>query len=322
MNFSTINSAQKELSKFENDCHELAGKVNLNLVSLAETNFSSEEKNKIWQALLNYAKNIISQVETILEGLEGVRFSQGEGVLEEEKANLIRRFDILLEDLNKEKTTILRQIENKKNFVAPLRQKNPKQGYCYFCEIDIADSFSYRIEEKDKRILGVEVNEKARFCSQECLLSYCKEYKKREEVRQNEERKIKGNIENNKKLVTEIQGRMTDLTSKLNSLERREKELDLSFDDYESSKKKEIGFFKKLAQSLGFIKKSDNFSPLEKTRIKKFELKEQLKKSEEELKKALVLLSISKQVEEERRGTEKKLLQQKERISESEQEDI
>ena len=47
MNFSTINSAQKELSKFENDCHELAEKINLNLISLAETNFNSEEKNKI-----------------------------------------------------------------------------------------------------------------------------------------------------------------------------------------------------------------------------------------------------------------------------------
>jgi hypothetical protein len=46
MNFSTINSAQKELSKFENDYRDLAEKVNLHLVSLAETTFGSEEKNK------------------------------------------------------------------------------------------------------------------------------------------------------------------------------------------------------------------------------------------------------------------------------------
>jgi hypothetical protein len=323
MNFSTINSAQKELNKFENDCHELAEKVNLHLVSLTETTFSPEEKNKTWQALLNYSKNIISQVENVLGGLESVRFSQEESVLEEEKTNLIERFKILLNDLNKEKMTILRQIENKKIFLVSLRQKDLNEGYCYFCDTGIADRFSYRIEEKDKRILGVEINEKARFCSQECLLSYCKEYKKREEVRQNEERKIKGNIENNKKLVTEIQGKMTDLTDKLNHLERRERELELNFDDYAFSKKEEeVGFFKRLAQNLGLVKKSDNISPLEKARIKKIELKEQLKKNEEELKKALVLLSISKQVEEERRGTEKRLLQQKERISESEQEDI
>ena len=319
MNFSTINSAQKDLSKFENDCHDLSGKVNLNLVSLAETNFGSEEKNKIWQALLNYAKNIISQVERTLELLENVRFSQEENILEDEKQNLIQIFNILLEDLNKEKTTILRQIENKKSFVAPLRQKDFKKGYCYFCEIDIADSFSYRIEEKDKRILGVEVNEKARFCSQECLLSYCKEYKNREEIRQNEEKKIKNNIINNKRLVTEIQSKMTDLTTKLNQLERKEKELELNFNEYDFLKKKEeVSFFKRLARSLGLVKKNDNISPLEKVKIKKFQFKDQLKKNEEELKKALVLLSISKQVEEERKGTERRLLQQKERISESE----
>jgi hypothetical protein len=229
----------------------------------------------------------------------------------------------LLEDLNKEKTTILRQIENKKTFIVPLRQKTPQKGYCYFCEIDISDSFSYRIEEKDKRILGVEINEKARFCSQECLLSYCKEYKKRKEIRQNEERKIKGNIENNKKLVTEIQGRMADLTTKLNHLETKERKLQLNFDDYAFSKKEEeVGFFKRLAQNLGLVKKKDNISPLEKARVIKIELKEQLKKNEEELKTALVFLSISKQVEEERRGIEKQLLQQKEITSESEQEDI
>lgn len=323
MNFSTINSAQKELSKFENDYHELAGKVNLHLVSLAETTFSSEEKNKTWQALLNYSKSIISQVEKILGGLENVRFSQEESVLEEEKTNLIERFKALLNDLNKEKMTILRQIENKKTFLSPLRQKHLNEGYCYFCDIDIADSFSYKLEEKNKRILGVEVNEKARFCSQECLLSYCSEYKKREEVRQSEEKKIKNNIENNKKIVSEIQGKMTGLTNELNQLSRRERELELNFDNFSIPKRgEEVGFFKRFAQALGLAKKSENVPLIEKVRRRKIEVREQLKISEEDLKKALVLLSISKQVEEERRGTEKKLLQQEERISESEQEDI
>jgi hypothetical protein len=257
-----------------------------------------------------------------LEGLESVRFSEGENILEEEKRRLIDSFSILLGDLNREKTTILRQIENKRNFVAPLRQRNFKEGYCYFCEIDITDGFPYRLEEKDKKILGVEVNEKAKFCSQECLLSYCSEYKKREEIRQNEEKKIKGNIENNKKLVTEIQGRMTELTNKLNQLSRRE--IELSSEDFSTPKKEEqVGFFKRFAQNLGLVKKSDNISSLERVRRKKIEIREQLNISEEELKKALVLVSISKQVEKERQGAEKKLLlQQNRNSSSSEEEDI
>ncbi|WNE40557.1 MAG: hypothetical protein mread185_000014 [Mycoplasmataceae bacterium] len=321
MNFSTINSAQKNFHKFENDYHELAEKVNLHLVSLVESTFSSEERNKIWQVLLNYAKNIINQVESTLESLENVRFSQGESILEEEKVKLIQSFTILLENLNKEKTTILRQIESKKKFVAPLRQNIFKQGYCYFCEIDITNSFPYKLEEKNNKILGIEIDEKAEFCSQECLLSYCKEYKKKEELRQNEEKKIKGNIENNKKLVSEIQNKMTGLTNELNRLSRKETELELNFDNYSTPKKEEaVGFFKRFAQRLGLVKKSDDISPLERVKRKKIEVREQLKISEEELKKALVLLSISKQVEKERQGAERRLLQRTN--SDSEEEDI
>jgi len=58
-------------------------------------------------------------------------------------------------------------------------------------------------------------------------LNYCKEYKNREKLRQAEEKRNKEKIAQDKKMITEIQGQMANLTERINRLERRERELEL-----------------------------------------------------------------------------------------------
>ena len=131
-------------------------------------------------------KNIIRAVGEILDKLEGVRFSGGEVVLHEEKDNLARKYRALIKKLFEEKETILRQVEKKVVIVTSLRQKIVKTGYCYFCDISIASDFPYKLKAEEQNTLGIEIAKGAAFCSQECLLSYCKEYRKHEELRQKE----------------------------------------------------------------------------------------------------------------------------------------
>ncbi|CAJ0895076.1 15149_t:CDS:2, partial [Entrophospora sp. SA101] len=126
------------------------------------------EKNK------ESAKNIIRRVEEVLNKLEGVRFSGGEVVLHEEKDNLAQKYRSLIGKLSYEKETILRQVEKKITMVTPLRQKVVKTGYCYFCDISIAADFPYKLRAEEQNTLGIEIAEGAAFCSQECLLGYCK----------------------------------------------------------------------------------------------------------------------------------------------------
>jgi len=112
--------------------------------------------------------------------------------------------------------------------IVPLRQKTLKMGYCYFCDISISGGFPYKLEKEEQKVLNIEVIEGAEFCSQECLLGYCKEYRKREKLRQEEEEKRKIKIESDRKLVTEIQGKIGNLVKRINELERKGRELELS----------------------------------------------------------------------------------------------
>ncbi|CAG8535232.1 1748_t:CDS:1, partial [Paraglomus occultum] len=187
-----------------------------------KTNLNAEEKRKVWNGMAEYTKNVIRKVEEVLERLEVVRFSGSEVVLYEEKDNLIQKYHLLVKKLREEKETISRQMEKKIMIVTPLRQKTVKSGYCYFCDTSYETDFPYKLKVEEQNTLGIVIPEGAAFCSQECLLNHCKEYKNREKLRQAEEKRNKEKIAQDKKMVTEIQGRMADLTERINRLERRE----------------------------------------------------------------------------------------------------
>ena len=168
--------------------------INLYLFTLARTSFSEEKKKKNWRGLVEHAENICARTEETLNKLNNVRFSEGDFVFQEERNDLMRKYSDLLSLLREEKTTILRQIEREVIPITPLRQKELKPGYCYFCDISIANGFPYKLEKEEQRVLDIEVTEGAEFCSQECLLGYCKEAKNRRKIRQEEEKKSKEKI--------------------------------------------------------------------------------------------------------------------------------
>ena len=321
MNYSIIQSAREKLNKFENDYQELVKKVNLSLFTLAKTNLNAEEKKKVWNGMAEYTKNVIRKVEEVLERLEVVRFSGSEVVLYEEKDNLIQKYHLLVKKLREEKETISRQMEKKIMIVTPLRQKAVKSGYCYFCDISYETDFPYKLKVEEQNTLGIVIPEGAAFCSQECLLSHCKEYKNREKLRQAEEKRNKEKITQDKKMITEIQGRMASLTERINRLERRERELELLPEGNQIEKPEEAGFLRRLGQKLGLVRKPHPLSKLERIRKLKEELNIELEKTGEELQKSLVILSLDEQKEEERKRLEKKIILEKGRIAKKEKEE-
>lgn len=234
----------------------------------------------------------------------------------------MQKYNVLINNLQKEKETILRQVEKAIVVVTPLRKKVPRLGYCYFCDIDITAGFAYKLKEEEQKVLGVETPEGAEFCSQECLLGHCKEYKNREKMRQEEEKKHREKIESDKKLVTKIQEEMTEMTKRINNLESKERELELSTNSDLYQTKESPGFFRRLGQKIGFIKKDSTVSSLEEIRKKKGELKTKLERTEEKLQKVLVILSIDKQIEQKRKKAGGELSYQKrEKITTKNQEE-
>ncbi|CAG8559507.1 9409_t:CDS:2, partial [Cetraspora pellucida] len=311
-----------QLNVFENDYQVLVKKINLSLFTLTKTNLSTEEKEKVWSGLLEYTKNIIRKVEELLEKLEGVRFSLNEVVLHEEKDNLIQEYHLLIKKLREEKETILRQKEKKKMIVTPLRKKAVKVGYCYFCDISIATDFPYKLKVEEQNTLGIEIVEGAAFCSQECLLNYCKEYKNREKMRQEEEKRNKEKIARDRQMITEIQGQIASLTARINRLEQRERELELLPEGDQVERPENDGFWRRLGQKLGLVKKPNPLSRLERARKLKGELSIQLEKTGEKLQKSLIMLSLDEQKEEERKRLEKKILLEKNKLTAKEKEVI
>src|SRR5947199_1875266 len=226
MNYSIIQLAREELGDYEKEYQDLVRKINLSLFTLPETNLESDGKEKVWNELLEYTKNIIGKAEKFLDRLDSTNFSEDELVLEEERKNLAQEYNILIDNLQKEKATISRQVEKAVVVVTPLRKKTPKFGYCYFCDIDVTAGFAYKLKEEEQKVLGIETPRGAEFCSQECLLGYCKEYKNREKIRQEEEKKRREKIESDRNLVTKIREEMTKMMREINNLESREKELE------------------------------------------------------------------------------------------------
>ena len=53
--------------------------------------------------------------------------------------------------------------------VTPLQQKNVKTGYCYFCDVNLAGNFAYKLSKREQNTLGIELAEGVSFCSQKCL---------------------------------------------------------------------------------------------------------------------------------------------------------
>jgi hypothetical protein len=312
MNYSIIQSAKEELVKYENDCKELKKRVNLSLFSLARTSLNSTEKKRVWQGLSESIKNIAEKAEKMVNKLNGVYFAEEEEVLCEEKKLIVRDYKSLLSELQREKETIVRQVEKDTVLITPLQQKVPKEDYCYFCDIRISSGIPYRLTKEEQGVLEIEIVEGAGFCSQDCLLGHCKEYKNREEALREEEKKSEEKIAGGKKLITQIQLAIADLLSKVNRLENKEKELELDIDILPAEER--LGFFRRIARNLGLVKKSSPHTKLAEIKRKKVRLKMELEKKNEELRKTLVILSVDEQVKKERQGFKKKLLHNKRNV--------
>jgi len=324
MNFSTIQSAREELGRYESDYQELTKKINLLLFSLSRTNLNSDEKNKIWRDLSEYTKNFIAKVEKIFLGLadENIRFSGDEEILAEEKENLSQKYKDLIGRLQKERETILREIKKKSTPFMPPRKKNLNPGYCYFDDVDISSTFQYELKEEEKAVLGIEIPKEARFCSQECLLDYCKEYKDKEKFRQEEERKIKEKIENDRRRVTQIQERVGTLVKRINNLEKRKRELELLEKNSRGEENRSPGFFGRILLRMGLIKEKDPRILLQNTEKKITDLNNRMTEENEELQKALVSMSISEQNERKMLVYENEKNTDKNKITEKKEEEI
>lgn len=321
MNYSVIEWAKERYIEYDEDYQKLVNKINLQLFTLPRTNFSEEEKNKVWRGLLEHAGNINNKVEEVLNKLENIRFSEGDFVLQEERDKLVQKYNSLLNLLRDEKSTILRQFKREVMSITPLRQKTLKVGYCYFDDISLASGFPYKLEKEEQKVLDIEVPEGAEFCSQECLLGYCREYRKREKLRQEEEKRNKEKIVADRKLVSEIQTGIRDLTKKINELERKERDLMLASGDVWENETKKVGFFQRLGQKFGWVKDNSPRLVLERVKKSKIRLEKELDKKSEDLQKALVNMSVDEQVEKERQKLEKKHFQEGKKLTFKEEND-
>ncbi|CAG8638201.1 6162_t:CDS:1, partial [Ambispora gerdemannii] len=295
----------------------LVKKINLSLYSLAKTNLNEEEKKKVWEGLVEHTKNISDKSEEVLNKLDNIRFSESDLILQEERNELLQKFDNLLSLLREEKSTILRQMETKVVPITPLRSKVVKRGYCYFCDINIASGFPYKLAKEEQTVLAIEVLEGAEFCSQECLLGYCKEYKNREKLRVEEKKKNEEKIAEDTRVLTEAQTRVARLQGKINELERKEQEMELlRKEGIDAAEEKKPSSWQRFWQKVGLAKKTS--LPLTRESLKREKITYQMKLAvaEKEVQKAIITLSIDRQVEQERQKLEKKLLQEKKKNEE------
>src|SRR4051812_1325252 len=169
-----------------------------------------------------YAQLLITKIKNVLDELSRIRFAENEIILQEEKKNIQNEYEILLEKVESEKSTIERQTKPGTPPVMPFQFKTLKEGYCYFCGRDIRETFSFYLSKEVQEATETKVVEGARFCSQKCLQSYCKEYAKHKELLQEEEKKIKERIDNDKKAMGEVMAKKANLISKINELEKKE----------------------------------------------------------------------------------------------------
>ena len=235
----------------------------------------------------------------MLNKLNGIRFSNEEAILQEERDYLAQKYDLLIDELKRTKEIILRQMKEEATSLTPFREKKElKIGYCYFCGISIDAGFPYKLGQEEKKVLEIELVEGAEFCSQECLLNYCKEYKNWKKLHHEEEKKNKEKIEQDKKIITEIQGKIENLIIKINRLEKKERELELSEGFNRQAKKK--GFLHRLGRKLGLVKEESLHQVWEKTKKQKENLKNKLEELHNELQKAMIIFSVDSQTEQQR----------------------
>ena len=105
------------------------------------------------------------------------------------------------------------------------------------------------------------------------------------------------------------------MTERINRLERREHELELSPESDQIEKPENEGFWCRFGQKLGLVKKPNPLSKLERVRKLKGELNLELEKAGEELQKSLIILSLDEQKENERKKLEGKIFLEKRRIA-------
>ena len=184
-----------------------------------------------------------------------------------------------------EAETIQRQIDEKKIVsLSPFQQKDLKLGYCYLCNVSIGANFSYKLREEEQRIWGIEIAKGAEFCSRKCFLNYCKEYRRYEELREEEKKRNRKRIEDDQNLIGKIQNKITNLIEKIDKLEKKELELELTPPEKIQEETEKVSFFRRLLQKLGLVKKTDAASLLEKVKKNKSELENELEATQKELK--------------------------------------
>nr|CAG8433654.1 12616_t:CDS:2 [Entrophospora candida] len=243
-------------------------------------------------ALLNHTKIVIKRVRNELDRLNSTRFSEDEFVLNDERESLIREIKNVENSLLNEAETIQRQIDEKKGVsLSSFQHKDLKLGYCYLCNVSIGKDFSYKLREEEQRIWEIDIAKGAEFCSRKCFLNYCKEYRRHQELRQKEKKENRKRIEHDQVLISKIQSKITNLIERIDKLEKKEMELELTPPEKIQEENKKI----------------------EEVKAEKSKLESELEVSQGELKDVWIKLAADKQEEQQHLESEKKLLQQKEK---------
>jgi hypothetical protein len=178
MNYLSIERAREKYIKYFEEVQQLDRQINLSLLTLGQTFSTPHKKDQTWYVLKEKGENMSNEMEKELYELEKIRFSAESDSLKEEKVKLINQYQNLIRILKEKESVIAEQMGKRIVPVVPFRQEVSEAGRCYYCKIDITNSFSYQLEKEVQIVSNIRVVEGAKFCSQDCLSKYCEKYKK------------------------------------------------------------------------------------------------------------------------------------------------
>ena len=299
MNYLT--EAEEKYTGYYNDYQKLREEVNLYLPSLAYSNLSEKKKNASWRGLIKSSNVISVKIEEELNKLRSVRFSESDSAIYgRERNKLVEKYTDLLKMVREEKTEVLRQIRKEEVLLTvPVPESAPKENCCYRCGVNIEGSFPFELKKEDQMILNIKLAEGVKFCSGGCLESYRIEHENQKRFRQEIVEKIQKKVVESKEILTKAQNRVTKLRAKVNELEEKEWRIKLlQKEGIYNPQTEKVGFWKRLGQKLGLVKSTSQSSELAVIKEQKIRLKMELEAANEELKKAILGLSVSKQKEQ------------------------
>ncbi|MCE8162648.1 MAG: hypothetical protein I3273_02270 [Candidatus Moeniiplasma glomeromycotorum] len=309
MNYLSIERAREKYIEYFEEVQQLERQINLSLLTLSQTLSTPHKKDQTWYVLKEKRENMSNEIEEELHKLEKIRFSAESDSLKEEKSELVNQYNNLIKILREKESVIAEQMRKRIIPVVPFRREALEVGRCYYCKIDITNSFSYQLEKEVQVISNIRIVEGAKFCSQDCLSKYCEKYKKWNRDQQIKREKHQAKINHNKKILTQLQEAETELQKKINDLEKQEQTAKSLYEEemLNGGTKKTSGW-QSFLQKLGIRKANNPLSNLRRIKKLKQDYELELEKKQALISQVLLKLSIDKQFEKEWEAQEKGFL--------------